>query len=106
MPGAAAHTYGTEFTQCIAVATMPRLRFKPSSSDAGCQPWNVTSTGGSPVISTSKRSRFGPKRPRRVEVLLPHQPVHRGDHDGFAVDERLPPKALRGDESGLDDADR
>ena len=48
MPGGAAHTTGTEFTQCIAVATMPRLRRSPSSTESGCRWWNVTSTGGSP----------------------------------------------------------
>ena len=35
MPGSAAHTAGTEFTQCAAVATMPYSGPSPPTAD-----WN------------------------------------------------------------------
>ena len=35
MPGAAAHTAGTEFTQCAAVPTMPGLLTRPCATVSG-----------------------------------------------------------------------
>ena len=60
IPGPASHTYGTAFTQCIAVATMPRLRTRPLAMSSGWKPWKIAVTGGSPSMCTSKRSRSGP----------------------------------------------
>ena len=49
MPGSARQTYGMAFTQCMAVAAMPRLCFAPSFTSGGWSPWKTTWTGGSPV---------------------------------------------------------
>ena len=106
MPGSARHTYGIEFTQCIAVATMPRLRRSPSSIDDGCRPWNVTSTGGSPSISTSKRSPSGPNVHGGSRCSWPMNQLTAATIDRLAADERFPAEPLRGDQARLDHADR
>src|SRR5262249_31390686 len=64
MPGSARHTYGIAFTQCIAVATMPRFRSSPSAMEAGCRPWNVSFTGGSAPTPTPNPPPPGPYGPR------------------------------------------
>ena len=61
MPGSAATTAGIEFTACIAVAMIPGLRSRSSSSDAGCRPWKLAASGGTASKATSKRSPSGPK---------------------------------------------
>jgi len=52
MPGAAATTYGIEFTQCAAVATMPGLRSRPASMELGCQPWITANVSGVSFTAT------------------------------------------------------
>src|SRR5262249_61601261 len=64
MPGSARHTYGIAFTQCIAVATMPRFRSSPSPMEAGCRPWNDTFPGGSAPTPTPNPPPPGPYGPR------------------------------------------
>src|SRR5271165_5525679 len=46
------------------------------------------------------------ERPGRVQVRLPHQPVHPDADDNLAVHVGLPMEALTGNLSGLDHADR
>ena len=102
IPGSASHTYGIAFTQCIAGAISPISGCSPTTG--GCRPWNVTASGGSPSNSTSNRCPSS--APRRVEVLLAHEPVHaHGDHR-LAVDQPLPREPLRRDRPGLEHADR
>ena len=47
----------------------------------------------------------GAEAPRRVEVLLAHEPVHRGGDHGLAVDQSLPAEALGRHEAGRDGPD-
>ena len=47
----------------------------------------------------------GSEAPGRVQVLLAHEPVHRGGDDRLAVDQSFPAEALGGDQSGLNRAD-
>ena len=74
--------------------------------ESGWSPWNVAVTGGSPLTSTSKRSRSGPNVHAGSRCSSPmSQLTARGD-DRLAVDETLPPEPLRGDQARLDHADR
>ena len=102
MPGAASHTYGIAFTQCIAGAIRPISGRSPITG--GCRPWNVDRNGRLRVELDLEPLAVEP--PRGFEVLLAHQPVHAyGDHR-LTVDQTLPGESLRGDSPRLEHPDR
>ena len=106
MPGSAAHTAGTEFTQCAAVATMPGLLFEP-----GLDAFRLEALDGDRKVRIAADLHFvaftdRPECPSGVEVFLPHQPVHRDAHDGFTVHKGFPVEPPARDLTGLDHAHR
>ncbi len=48
---------------------------------------------------------FGSEFPCRIEVFLPHEPIHRDAYDRFVVDDRFPVEFAARDLARLDDAD-
>ena len=87
MPGSAATTYGIALTQWLAVTTTPGLRTRPSSIAGGLQALEGDLHVGVAGDLDLEALALGAELPRRVEVLLAHQPVDGGGHDRDAVDQ-------------------
>ena len=99
MPGAAATTYGIEFTQCAAVTTMPGLRSSPAAMEVGVPAVDHRERVGVALHLDLVALALGAERPGRVEVLLAHQPVH-GRPGPRRCRRRRPPRRTAGPRPG------